>query len=45
MWRQDPDKAPLTLAELVKCHKVKMRSVEDVLINFGRGGVEFQGSK
>ncbi|CAL1125769.1 unnamed protein product [Cladocopium goreaui] len=34
---EDPDKAPLVLAELVKGHKVKMRNVEDVFVSFGCG--------
>jgi len=33
---EDPDKAPLILAELVKCHKIKMRSIEDVFVAFGQ---------
>lgn len=33
---EDPDKAPLILAELVKGHKVKMRSVEEVFVSFGQ---------
>lgn len=33
---EDPDKAPLVLAELVKGHKVKMRNVEDVFVSFGQ---------
>jgi hypothetical protein len=32
---EDPERAPLIVAELVKAHKVRMRSVEEVLINFG----------
>lgn len=32
----DPDLAPLVVAELVKGHKVKMRSVEEVLVAFGK---------
>eukprot|EP00440_Ansanella_granifera_P074899 gb/GFBE01081285.1/.p1 GENE.gb/GFBE01081285.1/~~gb/GFBE01081285.1/.p1 ORF type:complete len:588 (+),score=147.05 gb/GFBE01081285.1/:1-1764(+) len=32
---EDPEKAPAIIAELVKAHKIKMRSVEEVLINFG----------
>jgi len=32
---EDPEKAPMILAELVKCHKIKMRSVEDVFVSFG----------
>lgn len=33
---EDPEKAPLVLAELVKGHKVKMRNVEDVFVSFGQ---------
>eukprot|EP00927_Polykrikos_kofoidii_P047302 TRINITY_DN4140_c0_g4_i1.p1 TRINITY_DN4140_c0_g4~~TRINITY_DN4140_c0_g4_i1.p1 ORF type:complete len:561 (-),score=126.54 TRINITY_DN4140_c0_g4_i1:124-1806(-) len=32
---EEPDKAPAVIAELVKNHKVKMRSVEEVLVTFG----------
>jgi len=32
---EDKDRAPLIIAELVKGHKVKLRSVEEVLIAFG----------
>jgi hypothetical protein len=32
---EDPDKAPLVIAELVKHHKIKMKSVEEVLVTFG----------
>mmetsp|Transcript_96022 Transcript_96022/g.213790 ORF Transcript_96022/g.213790 Transcript_96022/m.213790 type:complete len:560 (-) Transcript_96022:26-1705(-) len=35
MQTEDPDRAPMIVAELVKAHKVKMRSVEDVLVAFG----------
>jgi len=35
MKTEDPDKAPAIMAELVKCHKVKMRSAEEVLVNVG----------
>lgn len=33
---EDPEKAPIAVAELVKSHKVKMKSVEDVLNTFGQ---------
>lgn len=33
---EDPDRAPLIIAELVKAHRVKLRSVQDVLANFGQ---------
>eukprot|EP00913_Durusdinium_trenchii_P007766 g7292.t1 len=36
LYQLDPDKAPLILAELVKGHKVKMRSVEEVFVSFGQ---------
>eukprot|EP00933_Yihiella_yeosuensis_P025657 TRINITY_DN19904_c0_g1_i2.p1 TRINITY_DN19904_c0_g1~~TRINITY_DN19904_c0_g1_i2.p1 ORF type:complete len:555 (+),score=127.01 TRINITY_DN19904_c0_g1_i2:87-1667(+) len=32
---EDPDRAPLIVAELVKTHKVKMISMQDVLVTFG----------
>lgn len=35
MQTEDPDRAPMVVAELVKSHKVKMRSMEEVLTAFG----------
>jgi len=35
MHPDDADRAPMVTAELVKAHKVKMRSVEEVLVAFG----------
>jgi len=35
MQPEDPERAPMVVAELVKAHKVKMRSVEEVLVAFG----------
>lgn len=32
---EDPDRAPMVVAELIKSHKVKMRAMEEVLIAFG----------
>ncbi|CAE8707622.1 unnamed protein product, partial [Polarella glacialis] len=32
---EDPERAPAIVAELVKNHRIKMRSVEEVLTNFG----------
>uniref|UniRef100_A0A7S4V368 Uncharacterized protein n=1 Tax=Alexandrium monilatum TaxID=311494 RepID=A0A7S4V368_9DINO len=32
---EDPDRAPLVVAELIKSHKVKLRSMEEVLVAFG----------
>mmetsp|Transcript_68998 Transcript_68998/g.166869 ORF Transcript_68998/g.166869 Transcript_68998/m.166869 type:complete len:635 (-) Transcript_68998:134-2038(-) len=31
----DPDRAPTVIAELIKCHKVKLRVMEEVLVAFG----------
>jgi len=35
MHPEDSERAPMVTAELVKSHKVKMRSVEEVLVAFG----------
>lgn len=35
MQTTDPERAAMVMAELVKAHKVKMRSVEEVLVAFG----------
>lgn len=35
MQTEDSEKAPVVMAELVKAHKVKLRSVEEVLVAFG----------
>lgn len=35
MEGEDPEKAPSVVAELVKNHRIKLRSVEEVLVTFG----------